>query len=67
MAVDFRAAYTAAPLYFHTPSQVLSFSGGLELVPPGVVPVRGWAAGDPVPELDPRQGSFLAGVGHKPG
>jgi O-methyltransferase involved in polyketide biosynthesis len=66
VAADFRAAYTAARLYFHTPSQLLGFFDGLELVPPGVVPARGWAGAAPVPDLEPRQGSFLAGVGRKP-
>jgi O-methyltransferase involved in polyketide biosynthesis len=65
VAKDFRAAYTAARLHFHSPSQIMSFFEGLQLVPPGVVPVRGWAGDAPVPELEPRQGSFLAGVGHK--
>jgi O-methyltransferase involved in polyketide biosynthesis len=66
VAVDFRAAYTAARLYFHQPSEILSFFDGLDLVPPGVVPVRGWAAGVPAPDLEPRQGSFQGGVGRKP-
>jgi hypothetical protein len=65
VAVDFRAAYSAAQLYFHRPSEIISFFDGLELIPPGVVPVRGWAGNAPVPDLEPRQGSFLAGVGRK--
>jgi hypothetical protein len=31
-----------------------------------VIPVRGWAAEAPAPELEHRQGSFLAGLGIKP-
>jgi S-adenosyl methyltransferase len=43
----------------------MSFFDGLQLVPPGVVPVRGWEGDGPLPVLEPRQGSFLAGVGRK--
>jgi S-adenosyl methyltransferase len=64
-ARDYRAAYTAATLYFHRPGQIMSFFDGLELVPPGVVPVRGWEGDGPLPVLEPRQGSFLGGVGRK--
>jgi S-adenosyl methyltransferase len=63
---DFKATYSAAPLYFHSPSQILTFFGSLELVPPGLVPARGWEANAPLPELEPRHGTFYAGVGHKP-
>jgi S-adenosyl methyltransferase len=62
---DYRAAYTAASLYFHRPAEIMSFFDGLELIPPGVVPVRGWEGDGPPPVLEPRQGSFLAGVGRK--
>ncbi len=65
LAQDFRAAYTAARLYFHTPDEIVSFFAGLDLVPPGVLPVRGWHGDAPRPELEPRQGTFLAGVGRK--
>ncbi len=65
LAADFKAAYTAAPLHFHSPGQILTFFGGLELVPPGVVPARGWEAGTPPPQLEPRQGTFYSGVGRK--
>jgi S-adenosyl methyltransferase len=64
-ARDYRAAYTAASLYFHCPGEVMSFFDGLELVPPGLVPVRGWEGDGPLPVLEPRQGSFLGGVGRK--
>ncbi len=62
---DFKAAYTAAPLHFHSPGQIITFFDGLELVPPGVVPARGWEAHAQPPQLEPRQGTFYAGVGHK--
>ncbi len=65
VAKDFRTAYTAARLYFHSPSEIVGFFDGLDLVPPGVVPVRGWAGDAQVPELEPRQGSFLGGVARK--
>jgi hypothetical protein len=58
-------AYTAARLYFHSPAEVVSFFDGLTLVPPGVVPVRGWNANAPLPDLEPRQGTFLGGIGRK--
>jgi hypothetical protein len=41
------------------------FFDGLDLVPPGVVPVRGWSGEAPVPDLEPRQGAFFGGVGRK--
>jgi O-methyltransferase involved in polyketide biosynthesis len=66
VAGPFTAAYTAAPLYIHTPAQVMTFFDGLELVPPGLVPARGWRGGAPAPHLAPRQATFLAGVARKP-
>jgi O-methyltransferase involved in polyketide biosynthesis len=65
LSADYKAAYTAARLYFHSPGQIMSFFDGLDLVPPGLVPARGWAGDAPAPELQPRQGTFLAGVGRK--
>jgi hypothetical protein len=29
------------------------------------LPARGWSGGAPVPDLEPRQGTFLAWVGRK--
>jgi SAM-dependent methyltransferase len=60
----FIAAYTAARLYSHSPEEILSFFDGLELVPPGVVPVRCWYG--PAPDLTPRTATFLGGVARKP-
>jgi hypothetical protein len=50
----------------HTPADVASFFTGLELVPPGVVPARGWQGGwtDTVAPDSPVH--ILAGVGVKP-
>ncbi len=48
-----------------TRDEVLAFFDGLELVPPGLVPARGWRGGAPAPQLAPRA-TFLAGVGRKP-
>ncbi len=63
----FRTAYTAARLFIHTPDEIVSFFDGLEVVAPGVVPARGWQGEGPVLHLEPRQATFLAGVGRKPG
>ncbi len=66
VAGPFSAAYTAARLYIHTPDEVMTFFEGTELVPPGLVPTRGWKGGGPTPNLAPRQATFLAGVARKP-
>jgi SAM-dependent methyltransferase len=63
---NFTSAYTAAQIYIHSREQVLSFFDGLELVPPGVVSVRGWYGGRPAPNLKPRTATFLGGVARKP-
>jgi hypothetical protein len=60
----FTSAYTAARTYIHSLEEILSFFDGLELVPPGVVPVRYWNGGGPDPE--PRTATFLGGVARKP-
>ena len=67
VARPFTAAYTAARLYIHAPDEVKTFFDGLEIVPPGLVPARGWEGDGPVLQLAPRQATFLAGVGHKVG
>ena len=61
----FTAAYNAAPIYGHSPQQILSFFDGLELVSPGVVPVRGWDSEIPAQHLKDRA-TFLGGVARKP-
>jgi len=62
---NFTSAYTAAPLYIHSLQAILSFFDGLDLVPPGVVPVRGWYGDRPAPDLTPRTATFLGGVARK--
>ena len=59
-------AYDAASVYNHTPEDVASFFGGLDLVPPGVCDARAWMPGwaTPAPFWD-RAGQVLAGVGVK--
>lgn len=66
VAEPFSAAYTAAALYIHTPEQVMTFFEGMELVPPGLVPARGWRGGSPAPHLAARRPTFLAGMARKP-
>jgi O-methyltransferase involved in polyketide biosynthesis len=62
---NFTSAYTAARIYIHPLEDIISFFGGLDLVPPGVVPVMCWN-GDGVP-LDhwPRTATFLGGIARK--
>jgi len=48
------------------PAHPLGFFDGLELVPPGVVSVRGWHGGRPAPNLKPCTAMFLGGVARKP-
>jgi SAM-dependent methyltransferase len=63
---SFTSAYTAAQVYIHSREDILSFFDGLELVPPGVVSVRGWYGNRPAPGLKPRSATFLGGVARKP-
>ncbi len=65
VAGPFTAAYSPAPLYIHSPDEIMAFFGGLELVPPGLVPAFGWNGGAAAPRLAARQPTFLAGVGRK--
>ena len=62
---NFTSAYTAARIYIHPLPDIVSFFAGLDLVPPGVVPVLCWN-GDGAP-LDhwPRTATFLGGVARK--
>lgn len=62
---NFTSAYTAAPLYIHSMDEIISFFGALELVPPGVVPVRSWHGDRPPPRLTPRSATFIGGVARK--
>ena len=63
---NFTSAYTAARIYIHSRDEILGFFSGLELVPPGVVSVRGWYGGRKAPGLKPRTATFLGGVARKP-
>ena len=61
----FTSAYTAAQLHIFSPDELNAFFGDLDLVPPGVVPVRNWHGDDPAVERAPRSATFLCGVGRK--
>jgi O-methyltransferase involved in polyketide biosynthesis len=63
---NFTSAYTAARIFIHSPEEILSFFGGLELVPPGVVSVRCWYGDGLAPNLKSRTATFLGGVARKP-
>ncbi len=63
---NFTSAYTAAQIHIHSREEILGFFDGLELVPPGVVSVRGWHGDRPAPNLKPRSATFLGGVARKP-
>ena len=61
----FASAYTAAQIYIHPLDDIVSFFAGLELVPPGVIPVMCWN-GDGAPlGRWPRTATFLGGVARK--
>lgn len=62
----FTSAYTAARIYIHSLEEILAFFDGVDLVPPGVVPVPCWHGDDPARDLEPRTATFLGGVAHKP-
>jgi len=62
---NFTSAYTAARIYIHSSVEIVSFFGGLKLVPPGVVPVPCWYGDGPAPNLEPRTATFLGGVARK--
>jgi hypothetical protein len=61
------SAYTAAPVFNHSPGQVIRFFDGLELVPPGLVDAEDWRP--PVLRTSSGHGGgrLLAGVARKPG
>jgi hypothetical protein len=61
----FRSAYTAAPVYIHSRDQIASFFDGLDLVPPGVVPVSHWPGEGPAPHGEAPTATFLGGVARK--
>ena len=55
----------AVPYQLRTPAEIAGFFAGLDLVPPGIVPVPQWRP-DPAP-FDPPQVDTLGGVARKPG
>ncbi len=57
--------YTAATWHNHSPTDIVSFFDGLELVGPGVTEARTWPKRPPA--ADDRNGHVLAGVGRVPG
>jgi O-methyltransferase involved in polyketide biosynthesis len=59
---NFSSAYTAAQLYIHSVDEIVSFFDGLELIPPGVVPVRNWHGDEPMYDQDGRTVTFICGV-----
>ena len=61
---NFTSAYTAARIYIHSPEEILSFFDGLDLVPPGVVPVPPGTA-TARPWTEPRTATFIGGVARK--
>ena len=63
---NFTSEYTAARVYIHSVEDIASFFGDLELVPPGVVPVRGWCGNGPEPDSKLPTATFLGGVALKP-
>jgi SAM-dependent methyltransferase len=62
---NFASAYTAARIYIHSVAEIMSFFGGLELVPPGVGPVRSWHGDEPADARRERTATFLCGVARK--
>jgi hypothetical protein len=62
---NFTSAYTAAQVRIHSQQDIKGFFDGLALVPPGVVPVRHWAADGLAPQGKLPTATFLGGVAHK--
>jgi hypothetical protein len=61
-----REAHTAAPAWNHAPRTIAGFLGGLELVPPGLVPVQNWRGGwHDVPTAPPGPAYVLGAVAGK--
>ena len=63
---NFTSEYTAARIYIHSLEEIQSFFEGLDLAPPGVVPVRLWTGDTPAPDRKAPTATFLAGVARKP-
>jgi len=63
---NFTSEYTAAQIRIHSVEEILSFFEGLELVPPGVVPVRLWSGDGPALDTEAPTATFIGGVARKP-
>ena len=63
---NFTSEYTAVRVYIHSLEEIQSFFEGLDLVPPGVGPVRFWTGDTPAPDQKAPTATFLAGVARKP-
>ena len=63
---NFTSAYTAARIYIHSREEIRSFFDGMELVPPGVVPVRLWHGDGPALDQQTPTATFIGGVARKP-
>jgi O-methyltransferase involved in polyketide biosynthesis len=61
----FTSAYSAARIYIHSREEILGFFDGLELLPPGVVPVMSWNGDGPPLDRTPPTATFLGGVARK--
>ena len=64
-SANFTSEYTAARIYVHALEEIQSFFDGLDLVPPGVVPVRLWTGDTVAPDRKAPTATFLAGVARK--
>ena len=63
---NFASEYTAARIYIHSQEEILSFFNGLDLVPPGVVPVPRWHGHGPALDRQAPTATFIGGVARKP-
>jgi O-methyltransferase involved in polyketide biosynthesis len=63
---NFTSAYTAARIYIHSAEEIRGFFGGLDLVPPGVVPVTLWNGDGPALDQQAPTATFIGGVARKP-
>ena len=63
---NFTSEYTAARIHIHSQDEIVSFFGGFDLVPPGVVAVRTWYGDDPDLRRTAPTATFLGGVARKP-
>jgi hypothetical protein len=61
----FTSAYTAARVYIHPLREIRGFFDGLDLLRPGVVPVRGWRSPRSAPEPASQTATFIGGVARK--